>query len=1014
MVRVASPTFVGRVAELAALDEALGTVERGQATTVLIGGDAGVGKSRLLQAWNERAAERGARIAAGSCLDLGETGPAYVAIVEALRQLIGGLSADEEEALVGADRTVLARIVPELGRGIDPADLAGSLPTLAQTRLFDRLADVLERASADAPIVLELEDFHWADQSSQAFFVYLTQIARDAGLLLIATYRPEAADTDAAFRATLGQLLRRPAVRTLQLPPFDEEELREQLIGILGTPPSTALLKAIHARSEGNALFAEELAVAGDPTVDLPASIAAATTARVDGLSGNARSVLRVASVVGRTAPYDVLRDVTGLDGAALDEALREAVRARIFEPVHVGEAYRFRHAMLQDAIYEETLPGERRRLHEAVARALSPDPDRPPDDPELAPTLARHWYHARDHRRAFLASQAAAAAAEQQSAFAEAATHYERVLELWASARGEDAPSRATVLERAAWNAFLAGDLQRSAAHGRAALDQLEAEPDDSLRIRVLDRLAWILGRLGEDPEPVMRALAAIDPEGRPFADQMRIRTDRVRMLTEDGELREAREVAERLVDEARASGDTSLYMDALGSLISVLRRTYAFDTALSVLTPLRTVAAQTGDDLFVAQIDIEICDVLEEAQRHEELIVAAETAIESATRAGLARWTRPALRYALALSHFKLGNLQQSLAQVELALADAPTGRVLALLEIVAAFVATWMGDFAGAAAHLEASKLPHSTPEEELGRGWLATARARLALAERRFDDVERIVTATTPRVVGLASYDSMGETVWNLAEVGLAAAGERMDIARAANDAAAMAAVRATVPTMTGYVEDVRRQRDAVGIPALDWMTAYERLIAGHVARVDGTDDPAMWARIADDFTPRSIEHLAARYRQVELMLAKRAPRDEVRDVLASLHRVTVEMGARPMAVKVEALARRGRIDLEPVSQTAPALPPTADAGAEPSSAGHAALRGRGLSDREIEVLTLVAGGYSNGEIAQRLFISSKTASVHVSHIMDKLGVSSRTEAATIGVRLGLPEVDALEA
>ena len=166
--------------------------------------------------------------------------------------------------------------------------------------------------STNAPLVLELEDIHWADQSTQAFLLYLVQTAREANLLLIGTYRPEVAETDRAFGTMLGQLLRRPRVATLPVHPFDEEELREQLTGILGAPPSNSLLAAIHARSEGNALFAEEL-VAAHPSLDLPGSVGAATAFKVSVLSPDARSVLRAASVVGREAGYDVVREVTSL-----------------------------------------------------------------------------------------------------------------------------------------------------------------------------------------------------------------------------------------------------------------------------------------------------------------------------------------------------------------------------------------------------------------------------------------------------------------------------------------------------------------------------------------------------------------------------------------------------------------------------------------------------------------------------------------------------------------------------
>ena len=537
MVRVASPTFVGRGAELAALDEALEAAAGGRTTTVLISGDPGVGKTRLLETWNPRARDRGARIAVGSCLDLGETGPAYTAVVEALREVMRGLDPGEEEALVGSDRSVLARIVPELSRPSDIDPTGAQAATFAQARLFDRLVDVLQRAATDAPLVLELEDIHWADQSTQAFLLYLVEIAREANLLVIGTYRPEVAETDRAFGTTLGQLLRRPRVATLPVHPFDEDELREQLTGILGAPPSNSLLAAINARSEGNALFAEEL-VASRPSLDLPGSVGAATAFKVSVLSPDARSVLRAASVVGREAGYDVIREVTSLSEQELARALRECVEARLLEPVHVGEAYRFRHALIQEAIYQETLPGERRRLHSAVAHALADDPDVPPDDPDLAPRLAQHWYEARDFHRAFLASMAAAAAAERQSAFAEAATHYERVLELWDASAGSSAQSRPAVRERAAWNAFLAGDLHRSASHGRQALNELADAPDDSLRIRILDRLVWVLGGrgLGEDVVPFMRTLAELDPEGRSPTDRILILTHQSRILARTG----------------------------------------------------------------------------------------------------------------------------------------------------------------------------------------------------------------------------------------------------------------------------------------------------------------------------------------------------------------------------------------------------------------------------------------------------------------------------------------------
>jgi DNA-binding NarL/FixJ family response regulator len=1013
VVRTASPTFVGRVAELAALDEALEAAAQGHTTTVLIGGDAGVGKTRLLDRWNERAREGGARIAAGSCLDLGETGPAYTSVVEALRDLVGTLDPAEEETLVGPDRTVLARVFPELADHADRATVGQQFPRLAQTRLFDRLIDVLHRASVQSPVVLELEDIHWADPSSRAFLLYLAQVSRDARLLVIGTYRPEEADSDRGFRSTLGQLLRRPRVATLPVAPFDRDELREQLSGILGAPPSSALLSAIHARSEGNALFAEELAAAPNPGADLPASVGDATATKIADLSAGARMVLRVASVVGRTASYEVLRSVTALGDAELADALREAVRAQLLEPVHAGETYRFRHALLQEAIYEDVLPGERRRLHAAVAHALSEDPDQPPEDGDLAPRLAHHWNEAREYDRAFGASRAAAAAAHRQSAYAEAVTHYERMLDLWDRvAEPVRGITPASLRERVAWTAFLAGDLESSARHGRQAIAELAAAPDVSLEIRVLDQLSWTLTRLGEDPDEASRPIAAMDPDGRPAAERVLIVIHRATRLREDGQFSAALDMTRPLVEVARSEDDPALQVRT-AMVYAGLLYYFDIDEALRILEPARELAARMGDDVLGADVNQTMCDILLEAGRHEELLVSAQAAVELAGRAGLGRWARPNLRYYQAWAHLSVGQLTESLETIRLALLDDPSGRAGALLNVVAAQASTAIGAFGEASAHLEASRLPGASEEAELGRGWLATARAELALAEGRFEDVRRIVEGTAPRILGDQVYDGMSDTMWWLAEVGLAAAAERAERARAAKDDVAMNDVLAVAASLSGQVDQVRRQRDKAGVPDLGSHSGDEALIAGHLARIEGRDDPALWLAAAAAFPPRSPRCLAARYRQAEAMLAAKSAKDEIVAVMREAHAVAAAIGARPLAGRFEALARRARIELRSAVATTPAesvelLPEEAPA------PGTAALRARGLSDREIEVLTLVAAGFSNSDVGRRLFISAKTASVHVSHILAKLDVTSRTEAATIGVRLGLPDVERDEA
>jgi DNA-binding NarL/FixJ family response regulator len=315
---------------------------------------------------------------------------------------------------------------------------------------------------------------------------------------------------------------------------------------------------------------------------------------------------------------------------------------------------------------------------------------------------------------------------------------------------------------------------------------------------------------------------------------------------------------------------------------------------------------------------------------------------------------------------------------------------------------------GSFEQAAAHLLAARFPGTTAEEELRRGYLATARAELALAEGRLEDVLQLVAATAPRVAGAKTYTEMTETTWWLAAIGLDAAAAISETARAARDERVVAEMRDMAETLTALVDRARRLREESGMPDIGTLHGHEALIAGHVARIKGSDEPSLWVSAAAAFPPHSVEAVTARYRQAEAMLAAKAPREGIKPVMVEAHQAALEIGARPLADRLESLARRARIALRPDRSTAPAES-TIAAPPEALPPGTAGLRARGLSDREIEVLTLVAAGYSNGEIGERLFIARKTAAVHVTHILDKLDVASRTEAATIGVRLGLPEV-----
>jgi DNA-binding NarL/FixJ family response regulator/tetratricopeptide (TPR) repeat protein len=1011
VVRIASPTFVGRAAELAMLDEALDSAEPGHTATVLISGDAGVGKSRLLETWNERIRERGARIAAGSCLDLGESGPAYVAIVQAFRDLLAPLDPVAVDALVGSDRATLGRVIPELLVPSGAADGGEPVMPIAQTRLFDRLVRVLERASADTPLVLQVEDVHWADPSTRAFLVYLAANARSGRLLFVTTFRAEETGVDRPATSMLRELGRYSGAVNIDLLPFDPDDLREQLRGILGRPPANHLVAAIQSRSEGNALFAEELIASGDPATELPASIGAALLARTAGLSQDARMALRVASIAGRSASYDLLHAATALADDRLDAALREAVGAHVVEPDHAGERYRFRHALLQEAIYQDTLPGERRRLHAAVAQALAADTETRPDDPELASQLAYHWFEAKDDARALQASVAAGDAAMGQAAYTEALHHYERVLRLW-----DKAPSHAhvdfrhaAILERASRAAYFAGESQATIAYAGKALDELDAPNDTILRVHVLDELADSIHNMRgfDGAVEYVRRLGAIDTVGLPVREQMIVLASRASALRIDGDLAGSSVAASRASHLVAAIEDPETKGEAHLSLAWILLEDRDLEGAIAEARRARASASIVGD----APTEVRALQVIqlayEAAGEHELAIAAARATRVEADRVGLTEWEGTSASMQESLALLRLGRIDESAQVIEAALLDPPAlPTVLSQFHLLAAEVSIIRGAHEDASTHLKAALVPGGVPELE--RGWLATVRAELAIAEGRLDDVRSIVAGTAPRLANVSPWSGMADMIWGLIEIGLDAEATRVESARAAGDVQAVDEVRGVASTFLGYVDEVRRRRSESGIADVVVARGEEALMQGHLARIDGRDDPALWQAAAEAFPPRSRRALAARYRQAEAMLAIRAPRDEIRAVMSDAHAAAVEIGARPLAGRFDGLARRARIYLRPS--------PSAVRGEEPlalddaAAPGSAALRARGLSDREIEVLTLVSAGFSNHEIGTRLFISDKTASVHVSHILRKLDATTRTDAATIGVRLGLPDVE----
>ena len=523
MVAVGSGTFVGRAEELARLLTALERAEHSQPAMVLVGGDAGVGKTRLLAELADHSRQRGAQVLVGGCLAVGDVGLPYVPIVAALRGFAAEGDNDQLFAAAAKDLPGLGRLLPELAD--EPTAMASVGEGLMQLQLFDAIGSLLLRLSEHAPVLLVLEDLHWADQSTRDLVAFLHQTLRIGRVLLVASYRSDDPHRRHPLWSWLAEFGRRPGVERVALGPLSQAELAEHLGALHGGPLSATALKRIIARSEGNPFYAEQLlaADADHAEVGLPKSLADVLLARVQVLSDSAQHVLGAAAVGGRQVSHGLLVAAAGRSEPEVETGLREALSAQLLVADAATDSYTFRHALLQEALYGDLLLSQRVRLHAAYAELLAEaaKTGRYDGTGVRAAELAYHCLASHDLAGALAASVQAAAEAEATLAPAEALRNLEQALELWeqvpeaAAMAGAD---RVDLALRAAEAASASGAGERALVLTRQAIDEIDPRVDPLRAARAHERLAnyLVVGRDEERLRLCQRA-AELVPEAPP-----------------------------------------------------------------------------------------------------------------------------------------------------------------------------------------------------------------------------------------------------------------------------------------------------------------------------------------------------------------------------------------------------------------------------------------------------------------------------------------------------------------
>src|SRR5271165_1329677 len=485
-----SPVFAGRDDELSVLAAAFGTAAGGTPGVVLLGAEAGGGKSRLTAEFAARVRDR-ARVLAGACVELSAAELPYAPFAAALRELARERGAAEVAALLpGPGARELATMLPEFGAPPTDAD-----PETARVRLFEVLLALLEVLAEEQPLVLIIEDVHWAGRQTCDLLSCLVRNLRDAAVRLLVTFRSDSLHPGQPPRRLLAGLERTPGVIRVELRRLSRDHVAAQLEGILGRPPAPSAVSAVYRRGGGNPLFTEAL-LNPDGTVrpDLPWTLSELLLATVKDLPEPAQRLLRTAAVGGFRVGHALLAAVTGSGDDGLSAALRPAVDASVL--VSDADGYAFRHELIREAVLGDLLPGERAHAHRRFAEALEADPSLSPDG-IAAVQVARHWLGARDLERAMAAACRAAASAAASFAYAEQLLMLEQALRLWdqvtdpARLCGTD---HVSVLTYAADAARWAGEPERGLALAEAALTEAGETGGPELRADLLRRRAGLL----------------------------------------------------------------------------------------------------------------------------------------------------------------------------------------------------------------------------------------------------------------------------------------------------------------------------------------------------------------------------------------------------------------------------------------------------------------------------------------------------------------------------------------
>ncbi|MET9311053.1 AAA family ATPase [Kribbella sp. NPDC003505] len=949
MNRRVSPLLAGRQTELSLLAEAFDDAGQGSTRTVLVAGEAGVGKSRLIREFRDRLPS-GTRFLTGACLDQSDAGLPYGPFRSMLRELAKEYGASGIADLIGVpSRDELARLLPALGTTPVTDDAA-----LAKARVFEAFRSLIETICGAGTCVLVIEDAHWADPATQDLLSYVVSSMVDSPLLILVSFRTEEAETSSDLRRILTELSRLVQVIRVDLAGLTRAEVAQQLNGILGEPAPPEVVAVVYRVGEGVPLFTEAL-IAPDGSVrsSLPDSFRDLLLRMIDDLPAETQQVLKAVAVGGTTVQHEVLVQITKHTTTELTALVAPAISAKVL--LGSADGYTFRHGLIREAIVTGLLPGEILELHRRYAEVLS---ETAPDDAQMwrIAAIARHWLAAGESTRAFTAAWSACRSEDEQIGADEKLQMLEMVLDLWDRIDQPSIRAQATrldVLELAADAAGWACESERGLVLVEEAFLELAASPAPERSAALLLERAVMRHQLIV-PGEVDDLQEAVRLGKKRSAKRAELLGQLSRALMVRGRHDEAEPFVAELAELAERLPAIEVQLESQIASASLAVRQGGDPQAAFGETLTVAQAHGSGDCEIVAHLCL--LRALRSLGRHQVAIDRGRVALARVVDLGRTRYAGPMVSNQLASSLVATGQWDEAIEVIDGALLMRPPLNERMKLLVSNGIVAVARGELETARRLAQALKPPAGLDSDD---GSYRLGRTRflieLAAAEGRTDDLAELAAQLPAAIPNADATDAWPAVL-----------------------AAALA-----LESIGGF-ELVRDEllETTLGLRQFGPLErAYADTVAASALAPAYPDATQHWLSAAQSWFDLGQPHnrvQALVHAAVALVAAEE--RQTAKQVLVEAADLARELSARPLSDRIMTVARRSRISLGTDNESLPRVP-------------------FGLTERECEVLRLLVSGLSNREIAAALTISPKTAGVHISNILRKLDVPTRAAAAS---------------